>query len=231
MSSPIKTKSPYPLSSAGGSHGIPSPSVFANMAAAVGQHNPIDENASNAAAIQIASTSSANQNTGSKQAVDLAVASLGSTSPYAALLYNVEHFANSQLSKLEELNETFFNLYENVIIDDSISMNEVVQAHTKLMEMIDQLLLTATQAGFSGLACPSLVSETETATIPKVEDTQMSDLQENDQVKSGDALDGGSIPQDIMNVRFAAQSKDSYERRERVRESASMITNILAHTE
>ncbi|PWN32067.1 uncharacterized protein FA14DRAFT_84573 [Meira miltonrushii] len=222
MSSPIKTKSPYPLSSTGSNHGIPSPSVFANMAAAVGQHNPLDENAN--AAI-IANTPSAGQSTGNKQPVDLSVAALGSSNPYTALMYNVEQFANSQLDKLEELNETFFNLYENVLVDDWISMDDVVQAHKKLIEMIDQLLSNATQAGFSGLACP--LSEEQTAPVSKVEDTQMVDLQENGQSKNEDTSNG---EKEDINARFAAQSKDSYERRERLRESASMITNILAHT-
>lgn len=223
MSSPIKPKSPYPLSLTGSNHGIPSPSVFANMAAAVGQHNPLDENSNTT--IQIANTPSAGQDAGAKQAGDLEVATLGSTSPYAALMYNVEQFATSQLNKLEKLNEEFFNLYENVVIDDRISMNEVVQAHKKLIEMVDQLLSTATQAGFSGLACPS--SEEQSAAISKVEDTPMIDLQENGQGNNEDSLAEDKAD---MNARFAAQSKDSYERRERVRESASMITNILAHT-
>lgn len=196
------------------------------MAAAVGQNNPLDENANTA--IQIANTPSTGQNAENKQTVDISVAGLGTTSPYSALLYNVEQFSNSQLKKLEELNDTFFNLYDNVVMDDRISMDEVMKAHTNLIEMIDQLLSTATQAGFSGLACPS--SEEEVAPVSKAEDTLMTELQENGQSRTEDALCGSSNPQADLNARLAAQSRDSYERRERLRESAFMITNILSQT-
>lgn len=186
------------------------------MAAAVGQTNPLDENAGTA--IQMANAPSNGIHSITKP-IDLPVSTLNNpTTPYAALMYNIEQFANSQLKKVQELTDTFFNLYENVLIDDRISMDEVIQAHSNLIVMIDQLLSTATQSGFSGLACPS---EGELIGSSKAEDISMTDLQDKDRRND---------QQDDINARFSAQSKEAYERRERLRESASMITNILAHS-
>lgn len=101
----------------GGQGGVPSPTTFASMAAAVGVQNPLEEGSSSANAATVnhlGATMHDGRHASSAPGIasdeDLVAAAMQAMDPYSALIYNADHFANTQLKQLQQAADSFYDL-------------------------------------------------------------------------------------------------------------------------
>lgn len=85
---------------------------------------------------------------------------------------------------------------------------QVLAAHAELLALLDHLLTTLGQSGLGGLPCKPSGGPSS----PKAEEGQST--------QTTQAIDSASL---------GVMATSTFERRERLRESASMISNILMH--
>lgn len=84
-------------------------------------------------------------------------------------------------------------------LDERSDSSKVVDAHRNLLSVYDQLISTCTQLGLAALPCP--VSES--------------------------SLTIKASTLDEMHTRLSIETKETFERRERLREGSSIVTSIL----
>lgn len=159
---------------------VPSPATFAKMAAAVGVHNPLLDDPRRASANSTEIVAPKPQDS------------------YAEMLSHVDNFLNVQLNQLEKSGNIFFDRFENAL-DEGSDSNKIVEAHSAMIALYDQLISSATQLGLAALPCP--VPESPTA-------------------KAASTIDE-------LNARLSSETKETFERRERLREGVSIVTSIL----
>lgn len=87
-------------------------------------------------------------------------------------------------------------------LNEQADSSKVVEAHRTILALYDQLITSATQLGLAALPCPLSTSEVA---------TRSSTLEE-------------------LHTKLSNETKDTFERRERLREGASIVTSILTQT-
>lgn len=122
----------------------------------------------------------------------------------------------------------FTPLLREGVCTKQVDPRSVVSAHTLLLSTLDHLIATASQAGFAGLPC----SKSPSANDGDDRDHRIQPNEGNAIDPAVNADERGGLQNGTSGsiiARLAMQSRDTFERRERMRESVSAVTNILTH--
>jgi hypothetical protein len=84
-------------------------------------------------------------------------------------------------------------------LEEGSDSSKIVEAHSAVLALYDQLISSATQLGLAAIPCPA-----------------------------ADSMGGKKFSTiDDLHTRLSSETKETFERRERLREGTSIVTSIL----
>jgi hypothetical protein len=96
-----------------------------------------------------------------------------------------------------------YKVYSESALEEHSDSSKIVEAHRLILSLYDQLISSATQLGIAALPCPVPPESTTSKGIPTIDD---------------------------LHSRLSSETKETFERRERLREGTSIVTSILTQS-